>query len=76
MVWGWIRINIQIQMAYSFKLKILASNIKRVLIPTNLNLEFSKQQSIYDRTMLEITMILIETIHLSVIPVFVVLRSS
>ena len=76
MVWGWIRINIQIQMAYSFKLKILASNIKRVLIPTNLNLEFSKQQSIYDRTILEITMILIETIHLSVIPVFVVLRSS
>ena len=76
MVWGWIRINSQIQMAYSFKLKILASNIKRVLIPTNLNLEFSKQQSIYDRTILEITMILIETIHLLVIPVFVVLRSS
>ena len=76
MNWGWIRTNIQIQMAYSFKLKILASNIKRVLIPTNLNLEFSKQQSIYDRTILEITMILIETIHLSVIPVFVVLRSS
>ena len=76
MVWGWIRINSQIQMAYSFKLKILASNIKRVLIPTNLNLEFSKQQLIYDRTIQEITMILIETIHLSVIPVFVVLRSS
>ena len=63
-------------MAYSFKLEIFASNIKRVLIPTNLNLEFSKQQSIYDRTILEITMILIETIHLLVIPVFVVLRSS
>ena len=63
-------------MAYSFKSKVLASHIKRVLIPTNLNLEFSKQQSIYDRTMLKITMILIETIHLFVIPVFVVLRSS